>query len=96
MNKKEQPRIIPLKPSKEAPNYTRKHDLTIEEVKACSIFRNISDEQAQDVIETLKSLALIAYELYDNQLVMMKKSENGVTFAPEEKNHSLKSKNRAA
>lgn len=96
MSKKNQGRIIPLSKSKEVINRSRKTDLTIEEVKACSTFKNISDQQAEEVIEVVKKLAHIAIELYENQLVMLEKSKNGATFVSEEKDHFQKNKKQAA
>lgn len=43
---------------------TRTHDLTIEEVRACPKFADFTDEQANEVIETLKVLTKIAYDYY--------------------------------
>lgn len=45
----------------------RRHDITIEEVKACSIFMHLTDEQALDVINTVKQLTVIAYEFYQKK-----------------------------
>jgi len=39
----------------------RMHDLTIEEVKSCSMFMHLSDEEVQEVIESLKSLCQLGY-----------------------------------
>lgn len=43
---------------------TRNHDLTIEEIKACPTFAHFTDEQAQEVVETIKLFAKIAYDFY--------------------------------
>lgn len=50
-------------------DYARNHDLTIEEIKACPLFAHFTDQQAQEVIETLKQFTKIAYDLYkkDNE-----------------------------
>ncbi|HVW95755.1 MAG TPA: hypothetical protein VHA56_07290 [Mucilaginibacter sp.] len=45
-------------------DYTRTHDLTIEEIKACSAFANMTDEEAREVIVTLKLLTKIAYDAH--------------------------------
>jgi hypothetical protein len=45
-------------------DYARRHDLTIEEVRACPIFAHMSDEEAREVIETLKALTKIAHDFY--------------------------------
>lgn len=42
----------------------RDHDLTVEEVKACDLFRHLSDEEALEVIETLKILSKIVFDEY--------------------------------
>ena len=41
---------------------TRTHDLTIEEIKACSAFADFTDEQAKEVIETIMRFTKIAYD----------------------------------
>jgi len=43
---------------------TRTHDITIEEVRCCPMFADLSDEEAQEVIETLKLFTNIAYDYY--------------------------------
>jgi uncharacterized protein YfbU (UPF0304 family) len=47
---------------------TRQHDLTIDEVKACKIFQNLTDEQALEVIDTLKKFTVIVYNFYVNNI----------------------------
>ena len=42
----------------------RHHDITVEEVRAYPTFSHFTDEQAQEVIETLKLFAKIAYDFY--------------------------------
>lgn len=43
---------------------TRQHDLTTEEIRACPSFAHFTDEQASEVVETLKLFAKIAYDFY--------------------------------
>jgi hypothetical protein len=43
---------------------TRRHDLTIKEVKACKIFQNLTNEQAFEVIATLKKFTVIIFNFY--------------------------------
>lgn len=45
-------------------DFKRTNDITIEEVKACSIFAHLTDEEALEVIETLKLFTKIAYDVY--------------------------------
>ncbi|MCX6185643.1 MAG: hypothetical protein NTU43_01435 [Bacteroidetes bacterium] len=45
---------------------TRTCDLTVEEIKACKLFAHLSNEEAQNVIDTLKTLSLIAFECVEN------------------------------
>ncbi|MDO3641230.1 hypothetical protein [Mucilaginibacter sp. L3T2-6] len=45
-------------------NPKRKHDLTIEEVRSCPWFAHFTDEQAIEVINTLKEISQIAYYIY--------------------------------
>jgi len=42
----------------------RQHDITIKEVKACPMFAHFTDEQAMEVINTLKQFTLIVYDAY--------------------------------
>ncbi len=46
---------------------SREHDITIAEVKACPMFANVTDEQATEVIDTLKQLAVIIFNDYQNK-----------------------------
>ena len=48
---------------------TRVHDITIEEVKACSLFAHLTDEEAQEVITTIKRFSLIIYHCYQREKV---------------------------
>jgi hypothetical protein len=45
-------------------DYTQSHDLSIEEVKACSIFAHMTDEDAEEIVKTLKIFTKIAYDVY--------------------------------
>lgn len=45
-------------------NLYRGHYLTIEEVKSCQIFSNLTDEQALEVIRTFKDFTEIVYDYY--------------------------------
>jgi hypothetical protein len=42
----------------------RHQDLTVEEIRACPAFAHFTDEQAQEVVETIKLFAKIAYDSY--------------------------------
>jgi len=42
----------------------RKYDITIEEVRSCPWFAHFSNEQATQVIRTIKELTKIAYHEY--------------------------------
>jgi hypothetical protein len=59
-----------LKPSVDL-DPKRTHDLTIEEVRSCPLFKDFTDEQAMEVIRTFKELTRIAFSLY-----LVKKQEN--------------------
>ena len=48
---------------------SRVHDITIEEVKSCSLFAHLTDEEAQEVIETIKRFSLIVYHCYNREKV---------------------------
>ncbi len=45
-------------------DHAREHDLTIEEVKACPNFAHMTDQEVQEVIETLKLFTKIAYDAH--------------------------------
>lgn len=49
---------------REYPDYGRVHDLTAEEIRACKVFAKFSDDEVQEVIDTLKRFAILAYESY--------------------------------
>ncbi|MGJ1311694.1 hypothetical protein ACS126_06485 [Sphingobacterium lactis] len=46
---------------------TRKHDVTVQEVKAIPMFAHFTDEQAEEVIRTVKTFVEIALECYKKQ-----------------------------
>ena len=46
---------------------TRKHDLTVEEVKSFPMFAHFTDEQAMEVIRTLKTFVDIALYCYKKE-----------------------------
>ncbi|QEM12980.1 hypothetical protein [Mucilaginibacter rubeus] len=48
-------------------DYLRQHDLTIEEVKACAVFEHLTDEQAKEVIATLKTFTKIVYDYFKKE-----------------------------
>jgi flagellar motor switch protein FliG len=48
-------------------DYLRDHDLTIEEVKACAMFRHLSDAEAEEVIAALKTFTKIVYDYYKKE-----------------------------
>lgn len=52
---------------------TRIHNVTIEEVRACPLFEDCTDEEALEVIDTLKKLATIAYNYYQKQRKIVEK-----------------------
>jgi hypothetical protein len=45
-------------------DYSRTHDVTIEEVRSCRMFAHLTDEQACEVIETIKKFTHIVYNYY--------------------------------
>jgi len=48
---------------------SREHDITIEEVKSCPLFAHLTDEEAQEVITTIKRFSLIIYHCYQQEKV---------------------------
>jgi hypothetical protein len=55
-------------------DYTRVHNLTIEEVKACPMFAHFTDAQAKEVTETLVLFTKIAFDCYKNSSKIDEKS----------------------
>jgi len=51
---------------------TRVHDITVDEVKACPLFAHLKDEDAHEVITTIKRLALIIFDYYQQEKVKKK------------------------
>lgn len=45
-------------------NFKGDENITIEQVKACKIFSHFTDEQAQEVVDVIKSFTRIVYEHY--------------------------------
>lgn len=48
-------------------NITRKHDLTVEEIKSYPMFARFTDEQAAEVIATIKKFVEIVLEYYKKE-----------------------------
>jgi hypothetical protein len=48
-------------------DYSRTHDITIGEVKACLLFAHLTDSEAKDIVETLKLFTKIAYDFYKKE-----------------------------
>lgn len=59
----------------------RIHDLTIEEIKACSLFADLTDEQAKEIIDCIKQFTLIAFDAMQRA----KKVNNMKNALPENK-----------
>lgn len=72
-------------------NIKREKDLTIEEIRACEEYKNLSDEQAQRLIETLKIYSEIIYEYFQE-----KSKEEKITETKIIPIHSYQLKNKAA
>ena len=45
-------------------DYSRAHDLTIAEVRACPAFAHFTDEEIKEAIETLKAFSKIVFDYY--------------------------------
>lgn len=45
-------------------DYARENDLTVKEVRDCPAFAHLTDEEAEEVIETLKLFTKIACDFY--------------------------------
>jgi hypothetical protein len=46
---------------------TREHDITIAEVKSCPLFAHLTDEEALEVVNTIKQFSLIIYHYYQRE-----------------------------
>ncbi|KEO75451.1 hypothetical protein [Anditalea andensis] len=53
--------------------FGRKHDITIEEVKACNAFANFSDIEVLEIIETIKSFTTIVHDCYQRKKLYLKR-----------------------
>lgn len=42
-------------------DYSRCHDLTIKEIKSCKQFSHLSDQDAEEVLNSIKTLAELAF-----------------------------------
>lgn len=47
-------------------NYSRKQDLTLKELKSCPVFARFSDDQALEIIATIKQFTVIVYNFWQN------------------------------
>ncbi|RZK39507.1 MAG: hypothetical protein EOO90_18555 [Pedobacter sp.] len=51
------------------PDLNRSHDLTIEEVKSFPMFAHFSEDQANEVIETVKRFSeIVFYDYFNNNM----------------------------
>jgi hypothetical protein len=48
-------------------DFTRQHDLTIDEVQACPTFQHVSDQEAEEIIKTFKLFTKIVYDFYKKE-----------------------------
>jgi len=62
-------------------------DITIAQVKACKIFKGISDEGAKRVIETFRKFSEIIFDYYHN--VVKPKKMNDEDIEPDKINLAL-------
>jgi hypothetical protein len=56
-----------LKTKMDSNNDLRRHDLTIEEIRACPLFAHLSDGQAQEVINSIKQFTRIAFDAFQRE-----------------------------
>ncbi len=47
--------------------------LTIDELRSCKGFENVSDEEANNIVEALEKLSILFYELYHKQKALKQK-----------------------
>ena len=86
-------KVIPLNPITPT-DYSRKHDLTPEEIRTSPVFSKLDDKQVESVIRTIRQFCLIAIEYQQNMLYF---TENGSHIAGERKVIELNpSKDKAA
>lgn len=71
-------------------DYSRKHDLTTEEIRTSPVFNQMNDQQVEQVINTFRQFCLIAMEYIDNQQNKFAFKQNGSDIAGEGKIIELK------
>lgn len=64
---------------------TKKHKrLTVEELRSCKGFENISEDEAEEIIQLLEKLSILFYELYMKQKMQKQKLNNLKAYGYEE------------
>ena len=47
--------------------WVREHDVTVDEISATDEFKNLTEEQAKEVVEFVRTMSTIFYSLYKKQ-----------------------------
>ena len=90
MSKKNQGRIIPLKPSKFDHINPNKEELTVERLRQFPGMENLSDERANKIVITLNALATVLYN------ISKRSANNGTYFVDNQEIVHLNNENKAA
>ena len=63
----------------------REHDITVEEVLASEEFKNLSEEQAKEVVDFVRTVSTVFYSLFKKQYepeIVIEDSETNNNYEP--------------
>ncbi len=63
----------------------REHDITVEEVLATEGFKNLSEEQAKEVVDFVRTVSTVFYSLYKKQYepeIVIEDNETNNNYEP--------------
>ncbi|MBL7921641.1 MAG: hypothetical protein JNJ40_15110 [Bacteroidia bacterium] len=63
----------------------REHDITVEEVLAIEEFKNLSEEQAKEVVDFVRTVSTVFYSLYKKQYepeIVIEDNETNNNYKP--------------
>ena len=63
----------------------REHDITVEEVLAKEEFKNLSEEQAKEVVDFVRTVSTVFYSLYKKQYeseIVIEDNETNNNYEP--------------
>jgi hypothetical protein len=71
-------------------DWTRDSDITVEEVKMTEGLKHLTDEQATEVVEFIKTYAMLTHNLYKKQIENEKQEDEEGKIIPINNNEQLK------